>query len=121
MNSPLATLLADTAAADLGTWIQGAATITQLGLTVIMLATINSKQKREVYLADEYATRDEVDSLKDELSKLDVKIESVREKVAEVSERAATLSAQTSAVNLTATQLTTSMQNLLVELTKQKE
>ena len=54
-------ILAEISNSELGTWLYGAATVAQLGATITVLITINSKQRREVSFAGEPVDRKEFD------------------------------------------------------------
>jgi hypothetical protein len=54
-------IVAEISNTELGTWLYGAATVAQLGATITVLITINSKQRREVSFAGEPLDRKEFD------------------------------------------------------------
>lgn len=54
-------ILSEISSSELGTWLYAAVTVAQLGATITVLVTINSKQKREVSFAGEPVDRKEFD------------------------------------------------------------
>jgi hypothetical protein len=46
-------IISEISNSDLGAWVYGLATVVQIGSTIAILATMNSKQKREIYFAGE--------------------------------------------------------------------
>jgi hypothetical protein len=54
-------ILAEVTSSELGTWLYAAVTVAQLGATITVLVTINSKQGREVSFAGEPVDRKEFD------------------------------------------------------------
>jgi hypothetical protein len=54
-------IMAEISNTELGTWLYGAATVAQLGATITVLITVNSKQRREVSFAGEPVDRKEFD------------------------------------------------------------
>jgi hypothetical protein len=54
-------MLADISNAELGTWVYALATVIQIGSTIAILVTINSKQRREVTFAGEPVERKDFD------------------------------------------------------------
>jgi hypothetical protein len=61
MTSSIIAIMAEISNSELGTWLYGAVIVAQLGATVTMLVTINSKQRREVSFAGEPVDRKEFD------------------------------------------------------------
>jgi hypothetical protein len=61
MMSSIIPIMAEISNTELGTWLYGAATVAQLGATITVLITINSKQRREVSFAGEPVDRKEFD------------------------------------------------------------
>jgi hypothetical protein len=54
-------ILSEISNSELGTWLYAAATVAQLGATITVLITINSKQRREVSFAGDPVDRKEFD------------------------------------------------------------
>jgi hypothetical protein len=54
-------IISDISNADLGAWVYGLATVIQIGSTIAVLITINSKQKREVTFPGEPVDRKDFD------------------------------------------------------------
>lgn len=56
-------IVAEIAAAELGTWMYALGSVIQIAATVTILATINSKQRREISFAGEPLDRKEFDRM----------------------------------------------------------